>query len=331
MRLPKNICGLFLGWFVMAPAEAGEASDEAAETRSRSPVVEAAELSRVDIAGIELHYVERGEGEPLILIHGSLADLSYWEWSNQIAPLAEHFRVIAYSRRYNHPNRNEPGEVGDHSSVVEAGDLLALLDGLGIASAHIIGHSYGAYTALVFALDHPGRVLSVTLAEPPILSWLPEIPGGAEIHGQFFEKVWKPMGRAFAEGGDEAGLNFTSRWYFGEPINRIQREWATLFVRNVREWRALALSADAFPMIDLARVQSFAAPTLLLSGGRNAGKFNDMIDSRLAELLPHAGRIVIENAGHEMFLDDSAGSARAMLGFLVRVRDGSIATSDPNE
>jgi hypothetical protein len=58
---------------------------------------------------VELHYVERGSGTPVVLVHGSLADYTYWEWSDQIPLLAEHHRVIAYSRRYNHPNRNPRG------------------------------------------------------------------------------------------------------------------------------------------------------------------------------------------------------------------------------
>ena len=80
--------------------------------------------SKVVVDGIELHYVEQGSGAPVVLVHGSLADYSYWSNSNQIAPLAEQYRVIAYSRRYNFPNRNEPR--GDHSAVVEAQDLAKL-------------------------------------------------------------------------------------------------------------------------------------------------------------------------------------------------------------
>ncbi len=60
----------------------------------------------------------------------------------------------------------------DHSAIVEARDLLGLMDELKIEKAYILGHSYGAYTALLFAIDHPDRVKKLILAEPPLERWL---------------------------------------------------------------------------------------------------------------------------------------------------------------
>ena len=57
--------------------------------------------------------------------------------------------MIAYSRRYNYPNNN--AEIPDHSAIVEARDLAALLDALKLERVHIVGYSYGALTALFFA------------------------------------------------------------------------------------------------------------------------------------------------------------------------------------
>jgi pimeloyl-ACP methyl ester carboxylesterase len=59
-------------------------------------------------------------------------------------------------------------------------------------------------------------------------------------------------------------------------------------------------------------------PTLLISGGRNAGGFNDLVDGHLHRLLPNAHRVVIPDATHEMFLDDRAASAAAMMDFFRR-------------
>jgi hypothetical protein len=63
----------------------------------------------------ELHYFERGQGEPVVFVLGALDD--YRAWNAQISPFAEHFRVIAYSRRYNFPNKNAGSPV-DHSAIV---------------------------------------------------------------------------------------------------------------------------------------------------------------------------------------------------------------------
>jgi len=62
--------------------------------------------------------------------------------------------------------------------------------------------------------------------------------------------------------------------------------------------------------------QALTNPVLLLSGGRSSG-YNDLIDGYLEHLLPNAQRVVIADAGHEMFLDDPDKSARAMLGQLM--------------
>lgn len=270
----------------------------------------------VHVNDVELHYVEEGSGAPVVLIHGSLADYTYWELSDQLPLLGERHRVIAYSRRYNYPNLNERG--ADHSPMVEAADLAAFLDRLGIGSVHLVGHSYGAYTALVYALDHPERVRSLVLAEPPIISWLPDIHGGDGIFEGFMAKVWGPLGQAFTEGGTRAGLEFTAQWYFKVPWEEVEPDWQTLFSRNAEEWHALALSERTFPKLDYDQVGSLTVPTLLLSGGKNALGFNDLVDGHLERLLPNVERVIIQDASHEMFLDDRDASARAMLDFFQR-------------
>jgi len=121
-------------------------------------------LQSVTVNGVRLHYRIDGTGAPLILIHGSIVDYRYWQ--EQVPVLSRHFQVITYSRRYNYPNDNklEP----NHSAIVEAGDLLGLMNALKIEKANILGHSYGGYTALWFATDHPERVKKLILAEPPL-------------------------------------------------------------------------------------------------------------------------------------------------------------------
>jgi non-heme chloroperoxidase len=267
--------------------------------------------ARVVVDGIELHYIERGSGEPVVLVHGSLVDYGYWEDSNQIAPLAERYRVIAYSRRYNHPNGNPLAD--GHSAIVEARDLAHFLDALGTGPVHLVGHSYGAYTALIFALDHPERVRSLVLGEPPVISWLPDIAGGEGIFEGFMAEVWEPMAQGFRDGGDDAGLDLTSHWYFQLPFAELAREWQVPLRNNVREWRALTLSPGTFPKLDYERVRALTVPTLLLSGGQNAGGFHDLIDGHLQRLLPRAERLIIPDASHEMLLDFPEVTAQAML------------------
>lgn len=281
----------------------------------------AASIRSIDIGGaVELSYVDHGRGEPVVLVHGSLADLTYWEQSEQIRLLGERYRVLAYSRRYNHPNRNDP--TGDHSPLVEAADLARLLDRLGTGPVHLVGHSYGAYTALAFAIEHPARLRTLVLAEPPIISWLPDIPAGSGIFEGFMADVWEPLATAFRDGGDEGGLDFTARWYFGVPFEEVEPSWQKLFLDNVAEWRELAISPATYPKLDYDRVRAVRVPTLLLSGGKNAGGFNDLVDGHLHDLIPGAERMIIPEASHEMFLDFPQATAEAILRHLARPNGG---------
>jgi pimeloyl-ACP methyl ester carboxylesterase len=60
--------------------------------------------TRIVVHGVELHYIEQGKGEPLILLHGGQGD--YRSWEPQIKAFSQFYRVISYSRRSNYPNNN---------------------------------------------------------------------------------------------------------------------------------------------------------------------------------------------------------------------------------
>ncbi|HUG98955.1 MAG TPA: alpha/beta hydrolase [Gammaproteobacteria bacterium] len=311
---------LILSAICAPPPNASRSGTGAVEQRHEGDdLLQATSIRSIDIGGgVELSYVEHGTGEPVVLVHGSLADLSYWEQAQQIGLLGVRYRVIAYSRRYNHPNRNVP--TGDHSPLVEAADLVRLLDALETGPVHLVGHSYGAYTALALAIEHPARLRTLVLAEPPIISWLPDISGGEGILEEFMARVWEPLATAFRDGGDEGGLDFTARWYFGVPYGEVEPSWQKLFRDNVAEWRELAVSPATFPELDYDRVRGLRVPTLLLSGGKNAGGFNDLVDRHLHHLIPESERIIIPDASHEMFLDFPKVTAEAMLRHFARHR-----------
>jgi pimeloyl-ACP methyl ester carboxylesterase len=98
----------------------------------------------------------------------------------------------------------------------------------------------------------------------------------------------------------------------------MEPRWQTLFRNNVHEWRALSVSPFTFPKVDYERVRALAVPTLLLSGGKNAGGFNDLIDGHLQRLIPGAERLIIPEASHEMFLDFPEVTASSMRDFFRR-------------
>ena len=107
---------------------------------------------------IKHHYIELGEGFPLILLHGNGEDVSYF--AHQMEPFAKHFRVIAIDTRGHGqtPRGNAPFTIKQFAE-----DLLGFMDQHRIEKAHILGFSDGGNIAMVFAMAHPERVEKLIL------------------------------------------------------------------------------------------------------------------------------------------------------------------------
>ncbi len=120
--------------------------------------------------GIELEYQVRGAGEPLLLIHGGMIADSFEPIADE---LAASYKLITYRRRGHHGTPAHP----DCTMAKVAADAVALLDHLGIATAHVGGHSYGGVTALQLALDFPTRVHTLPLLEAFVMT----VPAAADV------------------------------------------------------------------------------------------------------------------------------------------------------
>jgi non-heme chloroperoxidase len=272
--------------------------------------------TKIRVNGVELHYIERGKGDPVVFVHGGLED--YRAWDSQIGPFAEHFRVISYSRRYNFPNKNNV-VLADHSAIVEADDLAALLKELHIQRAHLIGNSYGALTVLTTALKHPELVLTLTLAEPPVHRWVTDAPGGKEVFEQFMA-FWNDAGGAFRRGDSLAALR-VSTTFFTEgqaTYESLPAQVRSEMAANIAEWRALTTSHDAFPPVDRNQVRRIKSPTLLLCGEKTL-KIHQFVNDELDRLLKGnkgAKRIMIAQATHDMWSEQPEVCRRAVFEFL---------------
>jgi len=119
----------------------------------------------------ELTTTGDGDSRPVVVLsHG--AGGTHAVWYQQVPALGEHFRVITWDSRGfgNSTNRNdEPGP------EAAAGDLAAVLDALGIESAHLVGQSMGGWHTSAFAKDHGGRVASIVYADTVGGLWTPEL------------------------------------------------------------------------------------------------------------------------------------------------------------
>ena len=115
----------------------------------------------LDIEGVGLHYLERGEGPPLVLLHGNGVMVQDFEISGMIERLAQQYRVIAVDRPgFGHTNRPRSRS---WTPAAQAEVVHKALVHLNIKQAIVVGHSWGTLVALSLALDHPADVRSLVL------------------------------------------------------------------------------------------------------------------------------------------------------------------------
>lgn len=116
---------------------------------------------RIDVDGVGVHYVERGTGTPVVLLHGNNVSLEDFEASGLFEQLARNHRVIAFDRPgYGHSDRPRDRL---WTPAAQADLLLGALAMLGVDRPAIVGHSMGTLVALAMALNHPARVGKLVL------------------------------------------------------------------------------------------------------------------------------------------------------------------------
>lgn len=118
----------------------------------------------VDAGGLQTHVAEIGDGPPLVLLHGW--PQHWWMWRELMPSLARRFRVIAPDLR-GFGWTDAPS--GGYRKEEMAGDVLALLDALGLERVRLMGHDWGAVIAQILAVTAPERLERViSLSVPPL-------------------------------------------------------------------------------------------------------------------------------------------------------------------
>lgn len=114
----------------------------------------------IDLGGRKTHYIEKGEGPPLILLHGFFYHT--FMWAQNIDALARHFKVYAYDLWGLGYSTREPL---DYGYALYAEQLQLFMDAMGISRASLMGQSMGAGTAIRFAVEHRERVDKLVLVD----------------------------------------------------------------------------------------------------------------------------------------------------------------------
>lgn len=233
----------------------------------------------------------KGEGNPILLVPGGLTGWKSWEPFIDIFSAGQ--RKVISVQLLNVEYAVENWELPDTYSVkTESQALAATLDSLGyFAPMDIVAWSFGAFVSLDFALDHPDRIHTLTLIEPPAL-WI--LRSNRLIEAQFrhtinfLEKlhgnITDDMLEAFMQ---EVGLVKKGQ----SPRNLPQWEQMLPFRQSLSNSRAIVTHND-----DPERLKSLKSPVLLLKGTGSAPFLHKIIDI-LASELPDS-RVIELPEGH---------------------------------
>ena len=112
----------------------------------------------IDLPGVRTWYDERGSGEPLVLLHGGLTDARFFE--KNVGALAERFQVFATDQRGHGHTADVEGPI---TFDLMTHDTIAFIDEVVGGAAHLVGHSNGAFVALLIALRRPELVRRLVL------------------------------------------------------------------------------------------------------------------------------------------------------------------------
>jgi pimeloyl-ACP methyl ester carboxylesterase len=253
--------------------------------------------------GTSLYYEEAGAGTPVVFVHEFAGD--YRTWEPQMRGFARTHRCVTYSQR-GYPPSDVPNEPARYGQDIARGDVIAVMDALGIKKAHVVGHSMGAYTALHVGMRHPERCISVTAAG---CGWgsLPEPAARAAMRAQAAETA-----KMFTE----KGMAEAAVIYGDGPTRQAQkhkdpRGYAE-FVRMLGEHSALGhaltmamLQSKRPTLWDLeADLKKFAVPLLVIVGDEDETCLDGSVF--LKRTAPTAALYVIPRSGHTITSEEPA-------------------------
>lgn len=258
----------------------------------------------VEVDGVRLHYLERGSGADLVLLHGSGLCADDFALSGLLDKAAARYRVIAFDRPgYGYSER--PGGTG-WTPEAQARLIYQALHVLRVERPIVVGHSQGAQVALAMALDYPRYVRAIALLagyyypgagfDAPLAA-LPATP----VLGRLLSYTVAPLAARLA------WPRLVRRMFAPAPApERFERlpEWMALRPSQLR-----AGATDSGQMVAAARRLSqryaeLTMPITLIAGSGDAMVDVDAQARRLHGAISHSELIVREGAGHMLHYTD---------------------------
>lgn len=269
--------------------------------------------------GTKLYVEECGSGSPIVFVHEYAGD--YRSWEPQLRHFTRQHRCVTFSQR-GYPPSDVPTDPARYSQEIARDDVIAVMDGLGIKKAHVVGHSMGAYTALHVGIHYPQRCLSVTAAgcgwgSTPDLAKRDAMKAMAADTGKMFA----------AEGIAAASAKYADAPMRQSFKNKDPRGWSE-FARMLAEHSA---EGHAHTMLNLqlkrptlwemeAELKRFSVPLLVIVGDEDDLCLDGSLF--LKRTAPTAALLVLPRTGHTINSEEPAAVNAALAELFSAVEAG---------
>jgi pimeloyl-ACP methyl ester carboxylesterase len=275
--------------------------------------------------GQKLAYTESGSGLPMVFVHEFAGDMRSWE--PQLRFFARRYRCIAFNAR-GYPPSDVPHDQAAYSQDRATDDIAAILRGLGIARAHIVGLSMGAFATLHFGLRYPQLAASLTAAGVGYGA------GSGEVHTKFRAEAESIAASIRVEGMAKRALTYSrgpTRLQFLAKDPRGYAEFQAQLAEHSTEGSSLTmlgvqrLRPNLFDLTE--KFRQMRVPTLIIAGDEDEPSLEPSLF--LKRTIPTAGLVVFARTGHAMNLEEPDAFNRAVLDFVSLVEVGRWTERDP--
>ncbi len=270
--------------------------------------------------GVKLQYEEAGAGTPIVFVHEFAGDLRSWE--PQFAHFSRRYRCIAYNAR-GYPPSDVPESMERYSQELARDDVLAVMDGLKMQRAYVVGLSMGGFASLHFGMKYSARALGLVVAGC-----------GYGAHPDQREEFQRSA-RANAKLMLKEGMAKFAATY-GHNASRLQlrdkdpRGFA-LYIKYLAEHSAqgsantmLGYQARRPSLYDLKKeLAGITAPTLVVAGDEDDATLEPGL--LMKRTIPNMGFVVLPRSGHALNLEDPALFNRIVEDFFHQVESGRWA------
>ncbi|MDQ3852216.1 MAG: alpha/beta hydrolase [Thermoproteota archaeon] len=272
----------------------------------------------IEINGRQLHYIEQGgdghQTPAIIFIHGGLDDYRCWQF--QVDSFSKKYRTISYSRRFAYPNKWIGNVAQDNTIEDNARDLAELIKKLQLAPAHLVGASYGAFTALYCVSKNPDLAKTLVLNEPPIMEFLARshLKEDVELLQTFRTRVLSPTQDASSAGDFRKAAQVAIDGIMGIDnfFGQLPEEGKQYLLDNAKSLESELESSISTPFTTEDIKQLTAIPTLIVKGELSPKYFLRIADILSDNMPNNTEQIVIPNVSHDDFKLGNFFTSKAM-------------------